>query len=160
MIKLSHTIIVDKTAEKVFNFLSDIDKYYLWLSKGHKKFDLVNADLLKKGIFIKNEETAGRQYIKHRYQVVEIIKNHYLKLVSDPSIVTVLAVFKLPVKVTVEFEIEPLKVGKARVASHLTVEFKNKITEFFAKIISTEKIWQAHLVEEVENGATLIKTMY
>src|SRR3989338_8758810 len=150
MIKLSYTIITNETVEKISKFFSNIDKYYLQLSKGHKKFELVNENSLIKGASIQNEETAGGQYLKHRYEVVKVIENRFIKLISDPSTVIMWGILKLPVKVTVEFEMQSMVDKKTKVFSCLTLEFKNKVGEFLAKIVDTEGIWQAHLKEEME----------
>ncbi len=158
MIQISYVVTTDETAEKVFNFFCSLDKHYLKLSKGHKKFELINADLLAKGVFVANEEMVSGQYIKHKYQVVDIIKNRYIKLVSDQSVVTILKIFKFLLKVTVEFEIEPFKDGKTNVSSHLTLEFRNKTHEFFALMMNIRHIWKNHLKEEMENGLKIIES--
>lgn len=158
MIQISYVVTTDETAEKVFNFFCSLDKHYLKLSKGHKKFELINADLLAKGVFVANEEMVSGQYIKHKYQVVDIIKNRYIKLVSDQSVVTILKIFKVPLKVTVEFRIETFEDKKTTMFSYLTLEFKNKISEIFAHMLRTKQIWQSHFKEEVDNGLKIIES--
>ncbi|MBU0502678.1 MAG: hypothetical protein KJ811_05510, partial [Candidatus Margulisbacteria bacterium] len=64
-----------QSPEKIFDFLKNIDLYYLDLSPGHKKFQLINSPILAIGTTIEVEETAGNQYVKHNYQVVKIIEN-------------------------------------------------------------------------------------
>jgi len=136
-IKLFSFASTKKSVEAVFAFFSHIDKYYLQLSGGHKRFLLVNADALTEGVSIEDEETAGGQHLKHTYRVVTVKENRYIKLVSDPSIVRIFRFFRLPVKVTVEFEFKDVRQGRTEAFSCLTLEFRNKATGLLARVMGT-----------------------
>lgn len=158
MITISYVITADETVEKVFNFFRTIDKWYLSLSRGHRKFQLTNGKSLAKGVCISNEETVSGQCVTHAYRVTDIVENRYIKLVSTQSTATVLKIFRLPLTVIVEFEMETIQNGMVKVSSHLTLEFKNKISELFAYMLNTKQVWEAHLKEEMENGLRIIKS--
>jgi hypothetical protein len=146
--------IEDETPAKIFYFFQHLDKYYLNISKGHRKFKLLNADSLRQGVFIENEETAGGQYVKHRYRVVEFVKDRHIRLVSDPSMVTLWrGLLTVPVTTTVEFEIDT-----NMISSKLTLKFRSRVAHSVADRMGTREIWGTHVKEEMENAAKIIRS--
>ena len=158
MIQISYTVATNKTAEKVFNFFRSLHKHYLRLSKGHKKFEISNAHALAKGVCINNEETVFGQTVTHMCQVIDFIENRCIKMVSPRSTATILKILKIPLKVTVEFTLESSTQNKTSVSSCVTLEFKNKFSELFARLLNTKRIWKSHLKEELENGLKIIES--
>jgi hypothetical protein len=146
----------DQSPAKIYYFLKHLDRYYLNLSKGHKKFYVTNASHLGIGATIEVEETAGNQHVKHNYQAVKAIKNKYIMLVSDPTTVNVLGFLNFRLKTSVEFKIQQSGIGNTILSTRLILEFNNKVEKLLANLIKTQEIWENHLKEELENGLKII----
>ena len=157
-ISFTHSLTIEESPEKVFNFFRHLDRHYLNLNKGHKKFKITNTDELREGAWIECEETAGGQDVRHKYQVVKFEANHALELVSEKSRVTIGKLLNMTVKTIVEFEIQAIAPGTSKISSRIILKFKNQLEKFFAAMIGTERIWQAHTEEELANGARIIRS--
>ncbi len=88
--------------EYAFHTYMKVREYYLRLSAGHKKYEMSGTDLLK-DVVIDVWETAGLQYVKHRYRVSELVPNEKMALVSENSQVKVFGIFKSQSRSEVEF---------------------------------------------------------
>lgn len=142
----------NESADKIFYFFKHLDRYYLDISQAHKKFKVLDG--LKQGALIEVEETAGGQYVRHKYRVVKVVENRFIRLVSDPSIVEIWGGFlKVPVKTTVEFEIKP-----NTICSRLTLEFRSGLLHSIAKWMGVREIWGGHIKEEMEGAAEVIRS--
>jgi len=85
-----------------FKTYMKIREFYLDLSPGHRKYKIIGKNLLD-DMVIDIWETAGFQFVKHKYRVVELIPNECMKLVSEQSQVKVMGVFKGTSRSEVEF---------------------------------------------------------
>ncbi|KAF0134799.1 MAG: hypothetical protein FD145_367 [Candidatus Saganbacteria bacterium] len=145
-------------ADKIFYFFSHLDKYYLELSPGHKKFQILDAQVLAKGVHIAVEENAGGQYVIHKYEVTEFILNKQIRLMSSPSIVKV-GPFNIEVLTIVEFNItSDIDKEVTLVSSTLTLEFKSIASYYFAKLFRVKDVWESHLKEEMSNGMKIVES--
>jgi hypothetical protein len=146
--------------ENIANFFVHLDKHYLDLSKDHKKFVLLNSDVLKQEIYIENEEESGGQYLKHYYYVEKFEVNQEkeilkLVLISKKSKVNTMFL-NMDVKVMLLMDASKIALNTYKIESVLAIEFKNGFDLFLANLVNTKGIWAKHFQEELENGRNII----
>ncbi len=154
---LEHAIETDESPEKLFFLLSHLDKYYLKLHKGHRKFEVRDNQQFGVGAMIDDGEEVGGQYVTHVYRIEEVVANRYIKIVSKRSIVKTKG-FEFPTTVIVEFKIDKTAKGKVLLYSSIAIGFDNAFMKLVAKLFGTEGIWQEHLEEELSGGKEVIKS--
>jgi len=105
-------------------------------------------------------ETAGFQFVKHKYRVTEMLANEKMKLVSEKSNVRVLGLFKGENRSEVEFRFHPIPGGKTNLGVTIQIIFSNRIRHFMARLFFTEAIWKSHALEEMKALASIIEQQF
>lgn len=136
-----------------------VREFYLQLSPGHRKYEMSGENLLR-DVVIDVWETAGFQFVKHRYRVAGIEPERRMNLVSDDSRVVVLGLFRGHTRSEVEFRFAPE--GTERTALGLTIRivFPNVLRQLLARLFFTEAIWQRHAHEEMKALAAVLETRF
>ncbi|RAP26155.1 hypothetical protein DID74_02425 [Candidatus Marinamargulisbacteria bacterium SCGC AG-333-B06] len=162
IITMEHEIVTDQGsfADSVLLF-THMDHYYLDFHTDHISFELLNETQLKEGVYIRNKEKSGVQYVVHHYRVdtffIDPIKQElYVSLVSNESKVTTLGIFKMTVKSVVNFSLISLGDDTFKLKSSIILTFKNKKDLWLARFVKTRRIWQKHLAEELEAGSKIV----
>ncbi|WP_138995197.1 SRPBCC family protein [Larkinella sp. C7] len=161
-ILLTHSVLVEAPAMSVFHLLLNLDRCYLDLSTGHRKFDILNGGPLKVNSTILCEEVAGNQEVFHTYVVEQLIENQLLYYVSKPSISYVNGQRKRPIKSTtyVQFELDAIAATQTRVRATIVIQFSSGVTKFLAQLTGTRKLWQAHVREETDNLKKVVERSF
>lgn len=136
-----------------------VREFYLELSTAHKKYD-VRESSNKDDDFIDVWETAGFQFVKHRYRIAEIVPEKRMRLVSEQSEVTIFGVLRSHTRSEVEFRFGDAPGTTTKLGLTIRIVFPNRIRQLLARVFFTEFIWQAHAREEMTALARLIKTRY
>ncbi|HBI15394.1 MAG TPA: hypothetical protein DDY20_07760 [Desulfobulbaceae bacterium] len=145
--------------EYAFNTYMKVREYYIRLSPGHKKYEISGTDLLKDGV-IDVWETAGFQYVKHRYRVSELTPNEKMALVSEISQIKVFGIFKSQSRSEVEFRFCSTTSGDTKLGLTIRIVFPNRFRHLLARVFFTEAIWRAHAREEMNALARIIEQHY
>lgn len=145
--------------EYAFNTYMKVREYYLCLSAGHKKYEMSGTDLLK-NVVIDVWETAGLQYVKHRYRVSELVPNEKMALVSENSQVRVFGIFKSQSRSEVEFRFHSTASGHTNLGLTIRIVFSNRFRHLLARLFFTEAIWRSHAREEMNALARIIEQHY
>jgi hypothetical protein len=139
-----------------FKTYMKVREFYLELSPGHKKYELHGTDL-HRDVTIDVWESAGFQFVKHVYRIVELIPGERMRLVSEHSQVRVLGLFRGQSRSEVEFRFAPNGDAETRLGLTIRIVFPNRLRHLLARLFATEAIWQAHATEEMTALARLIE---
>lgn len=136
-----------------------VREFYLHLSAAHKKYEVREPSSGEEG-FIDVWETAGFQFVKHRYRIAEIIPESRMRLVSERSEVTIFGMFRSQTRSEVEFRFNDAPGNATTLGLTIRIVFPNRIRQLLARVFFTEYIWQAHAREEMTALARLVQTRY
>jgi hypothetical protein len=152
---------VEAKCPREFAFLAymKVREYYLRLSAGHKKYEMSGTDLLK-DVVIDVWETAGFQYVKHRYRVSDLVPNEKMVLVSENSHVKIFGIFKSQSRSEVEFRFRSTTSGHTNLGLTIRIVFPNRFRHLLARLFFTEAIWRSHAREEMNALARIIEQHY
>lgn len=145
--------------EFCYNTYLQVREYYLKLSTAHKKYEPSNPSQPKEG-FIDVWETAGFQFVKHRYRIVNMVPNERMNLVSERSEVRVLGLFRSHTRSEVEFRFKDAPEKNTSLGLTIRIIFPNWIRHLLARLFFTEAIWQAHAREEMSALAQVMQKRY
>lgn len=140
-----------------FQAYMKVREYYLQLSDGHRRYEMSGTHLTRDTV-IEIWETAGFQYVKHRYRVVELIPNQRMRLLSEHSEVRVLGLFKGESRSEVEFRFDDHVPAGTAMGLTIRIVFANRLRHLLARLFFTETIWAAHARQEMEALARIMET--
>jgi len=133
--------------------------YYLLLSPAHKKYEISGTDLMK-DVVIDVWESAGFQFVKHKYRVVEMVTNERMRLVSEKSKVKIFGLFKGESRSEVEFSFRPIPDGTSKLGVTIQIVFPNWLRHLMARLFFIEAIWQSHAHEEMNALARIVEQQF
>lgn len=139
-----------------FQTYMKVREYYLQLSDGHRRYEM-NGTHLAKDLVIDVWETAGFQFVKHRYRVTELVPNKRMSLLSECSEVRVLGVFKGHSRSEVEFRFDDQPSGGTTLGLTIRIVFANHLRHLLARLFFTEAIWAAHARQEMTALARIME---
>lgn len=139
-----------------FQSYMKVREYYLQLSDGHRRYEMSGTHLTE-DMIIDVWETAGFQYVKHRYRVVELIPNERMQLLSERSEVRVLGLFKGTSRSEVEFRFDDYTHTQTTLGLTIRIVFANHLRHLLARLFFTEAIWAAHARREMAALARIME---
>lgn len=125
-----------------------VREYYLDLSPGHRKYEIV-AGTSPADMVIEVWETAGFQFVKHRYRIAGLVPDERMNLVSEASEVRVLGLFRGVTRSEVEFRFQPEGEARTRLGITIRIVFPNGFRQLLARLFFTEAIWRRHARQEM-----------
>ncbi|WP_313054371.1 hypothetical protein [Pseudomonas lopnurensis] len=143
-----------------FQTYMEVREYYKQLSSGHRKYVMSGGERLMEDVVIDVWETAGFQFVKHRYRVTELIPDRRMRLLSEHSEVRVLWLFKGRSRSEVEFRFDDAAANETSLGLTIRIVFANRLRHLVARLFFTEAIWAAHAREEMKALARMIERRY
>lgn len=143
-----------------FQTYMKVREYYLQLSSGHRKYVMSGGERLMEDTIIDVWETAGFQFVKHRYKVTELVPDQRMRLLSEHSEVRVLGLFKGCSRSEVEFRFDDSALNETTLGLTIRIVFTNRLRHLVARLFCTEAIWAAHARQEMAELASLIEQRY
>jgi len=158
---LSKSVVVHRPSTAVFDFIvKNLPTCYSQLSRGHKKFEVLNMAEIKEGAIIDCQEMEGNQEIHHRYQVGQVVRNKLIQFFACPSRVLV----HLPGRIIetksntfVYFDLDPITPNKTRLAQTIIIQMPSFFNKLLGVISGTGRLWTKHLIEELQALKTKIE---
>jgi hypothetical protein len=142
-----------------YNTYAQIREYYLELSTAHKKYEVCDSSPGEEAVF-NVWETAGFQFVKHRYRIVDVIPLERMRLVSENSEVAIFGIFRSRTRSEVEFCFSDAPGNTTTLGLTIRIVFTSPIRQLLARVFFTEYIWQAHAREEMAALARLMQKRY
>ncbi len=142
-----------------FSAYMKVREFYLDLSPGHRKYEIIGGPA-PEDMVIDIWETAGFQFVKHKYRIAELVPDARMRLVSPQSEVRVLGVFRGISRSEAEFRFQPDGDDRTLLSLTIRIIFPNKIRAFLARMFFTEAIWRRHARQEMAALARIIEQRY
>lgn len=142
-----------------FSTYMNVRDFYLRLSPGHKKYEMTGTSLTE-DVVIEIWETAGFQFVKHQYRVVELVQDERMRLVSEKSQVTVLGVFKGETRSEVEFRFHAINDNQTNLGITIQIIFPNWYRHLLARLFFTQAIWKSHARAELNALAKIMEEAF
>jgi hypothetical protein len=137
----------------------NIGEFYLRLSPGHKKYEMIGTELLK-DVMIHIWETAGFQFVRHQYRVAELVPGELMGLVSEKSQVEIWGLFNAESRSEVKFVFHPAGDGQTNLRLTIRIVFPNRFRHLLSRLFFTEAIWQSHARAEMNALAEILEQRY
>lgn len=151
MILLKHEILIDTTAEQIFNWLSNLPENYLFWHKDHEKCIFLKGNsIMDVGSVLYIEEYIHGKLHKFKLRVTKLIPNYRLE-------------YKGGLGIKGSFEVRPEVEGTLFV-SEISLGIKFPLLEWFSNIFIymffREKIieMRKHMIVESNNLKRILET--
>lgn len=156
---MKHTVAIDRSPEQVYDFITHkmID-YNLSIAEAHDRFEILDGDVLEKGVTFIAGEYQEDEGVVNTYLVTDAERPRYLRFASTPTIIYNKKgdewVETGKSNAFVYFDIADAPDGKSTVSQTVVIEMPNFLIKFLIDMIilgEETNEWQDHLVEELEN---------
>jgi hypothetical protein len=145
---LEHTLRIEATPERVYDFFQNLEKNYCRWHNSHIYLEWLKGEPLSKGAVLNAEEWLFGEVRKHKLKLLEVIPGRLL-------IFTPVSPFQRLFLYRVMFEMEPLGDSATLYRSRVHLRLDAIGSWLFQKYVEAAEI---HLEEETENLKTIVES--